>query len=68
MLDYAAACRIYDASPPPWTDGEYAFPNVVPLNTDTEDITNSNLTVRQRVIRHTLTVTSSLRKSTISPL
>jgi hypothetical protein len=45
-VDYAAAFRIYDASPPPWTDGEYAFPKVVPLNIDIEEITDSNLTVR----------------------
>jgi len=43
-MDYSAAFRIYDASPPPWIDGEYAFPKVVPLNTDIEDITNSNIT------------------------
>jgi Protein of unknown function (DUF3433) len=44
-MDFAAAFRIYDASSPPWTDGEYAFPKVVPLNTDTENMANSNLTV-----------------------
>jgi hypothetical protein len=44
-VEFAAAFRIFDASPPPWTDGEYAFPKVVPVNTNTEEITNSNLTV-----------------------
>lgn len=41
VMDLAAAVRIYDARPPPWTDGEYAFPQVVLRD---EMTTNTNLT------------------------
>jgi hypothetical protein len=42
VMDLAAAVRIYNANPPPWTDGEYAFPEVVLLD---EMTTSANLTV-----------------------
>jgi hypothetical protein len=39
-LDLVVATRIYDASPPPWTDGQYAFPSIsLPFPS-----TNSSLT------------------------
>jgi hypothetical protein len=39
-LDLVQATRIYGASPPPWTDGEYAFPSIsLPISSTTFNLT-----------------------------
>ncbi|MCJ1249111.1 hypothetical protein MMC30_006334 [Trapelia coarctata] len=40
-LDSAAAMHIQDASRPPWTDGEYAFPKFIPV----ADVGDGNITL-----------------------
>ena len=41
-LDLVVATRIYGASPPPWSDGEYAFPTIsLPLSSNSLKITAS---------------------------